>query len=68
MYSTYLKIKSKGEDRVKDRVGIRILTESIADCYNILGLLHAKYKYYQKNLTIIFLILNQTAIDLYKQP
>ncbi len=45
LYSTYLKIKSKGEDRVKDRVGIRILTESIADCYNILGLLHAKYKY-----------------------
>ncbi len=45
LYSTYLKIKSKGEDRVKDRVGIRILTESIADCYNVLGLLHAKYKY-----------------------
>lgn len=45
LYSTYLKIKSKGEERVKDRVGIRILTESIADCYNILGLLHAKYKY-----------------------
>jgi len=26
-------------------VGIRILCKSVADCYNVLGLLHAKYKY-----------------------
>jgi len=45
LYSTYLKIKNKGEDKVKDRVGIRILCKSVADCYNVLGLLHAKYKY-----------------------
>ncbi len=45
LYSTYSKIKNKGYDRVKDRVGIRILTDSIEDCYTILGLLHAKYKY-----------------------
>jgi GTP pyrophosphokinase len=45
LYSTFSKIKNKGYERVKDRVGIRILTESIEDCYTILGLLHAKYKY-----------------------
>jgi GTP pyrophosphokinase len=45
LYSTFNKIKNKGYDRVKDRVGIRILAESIEDCYTILGLLHAKYKY-----------------------
>lgn len=45
LYSTFIKIKTKGYDRVKDRVGIRILTDSIEDCYTILGLLHAKYKY-----------------------
>ena len=45
LYSTYCKIKSKGEDRVKDRVGIRILPQSVADCYMVLGLLHARYPY-----------------------
>lgn len=45
LYSTFSKIKNKGYDRVKDRVGIRILADSIEDCYTILGLLHAKYKY-----------------------
>jgi GTP pyrophosphokinase len=45
LYSSYLKIKNKGEGRLKDRVGIRILTKTIADCYMILGLLHSKYKY-----------------------
>jgi GTP pyrophosphokinase len=45
LYSTYLKLKKKGEGSVKDRVGIRILTDSVANCYNILGLLHARYKY-----------------------
>jgi RelA/SpoT family (p)ppGpp synthetase len=46
LYSTYSKIKRKGENyQVKDRVAIRVLTENLVDCYTILGLLHAKYKY-----------------------
>ncbi|MFA4827079.1 MAG: HD domain-containing protein [Candidatus Shapirobacteria bacterium] len=45
LYSTYIKAKNKGEDRVKDRVGIRLLMENIEDCYTALGLLHSKYKY-----------------------
>jgi GTP pyrophosphokinase len=45
LYSTFLKIQKKGKDRVKDRVALRILTNDMADCYNILGLLHAKYEY-----------------------
>lgn len=45
LYSTFLKAQKKGRERIKDRVALRILTESVADCYNILGLLHAKYKY-----------------------
>ncbi len=45
LYSTYLKIKKKGKDKVKDRVGIRIITDTVANCYTILGLLHSKYKY-----------------------
>lgn len=45
LYSTFLKIQKKGKDRIKDRVALRILTENVADCYTILGLLHAKYKY-----------------------
>jgi len=46
LYSTYLKIKRKGEKyQVKDRVAIRVLTDNLVDCYTVLGLLHAKYKY-----------------------
>jgi len=45
IYSTYIKLKKKGEGNVKDRVGIRVLTDSVANCYNILGLLHARYEY-----------------------
>jgi len=45
LYSTFCKIREKGEDRVKDRVGIRILCQTIVDCYTVLGLLHAKYRY-----------------------
>ena len=45
LYSTYKKLISKGEDRIKDRIGIRIIVESLADCYTLLGLLHARYKY-----------------------
>ena len=46
LYSTYNKIKRKGEGyQVKDRVAIRVLTENLVDCYTVLGLLHAKYRY-----------------------
>ena len=45
LYSSYQKVKNKGWDRLKDRVGIRILANSITDCYSILGLLHSKYQY-----------------------
>ncbi|MCX6726495.1 MAG: HD domain-containing protein [Candidatus Shapirobacteria bacterium] len=45
LYSTFNKIKLKGKDRVKDRVGLRILVESVSDCYTVLGLLHSKYPY-----------------------
>jgi guanosine-3',5'-bis(diphosphate) 3'-pyrophosphohydrolase len=45
LYSTYQKIKNKGADRLKDRVGLRIITDTVANCYTILGLLHSKYTY-----------------------
>lgn len=45
LYSTFNKIKLKGKDRIKDRVGLRILMESVSDCYTVLGLLHSKYPY-----------------------
>jgi len=45
LYSTFSKIKRKGEDyQVKDRVAIRVLTNSLVECYTVLGLLHAKYR------------------------
>lgn len=45
LYSTYLKAKRKGEDKVRDRVGVRVITKSTEDCFTVLGLLHSKYKY-----------------------
>lgn len=45
LYSTYLKIKRKKVNNIGDRVGIRILTDTVTSCYTILGLLHARYKY-----------------------
>ena len=47
LYSTYLKIKNSyiDEKSFRDRVGLRILVKSLEDCYTVLGLLHAKYKY-----------------------
>lgn len=45
LYSTFMKTKKKGEDQVKDRVGIRVITNSTEDCYTVLGLLHSKYQY-----------------------
>jgi GTP pyrophosphokinase len=46
LYSTYLRIKRKNNDEgLLDRVGIRVITNTVADCYTVLGLLHAKYQY-----------------------
>jgi len=45
LYSSYLKIKQKGLDKLKDGVGVRIICKDVADCYTILGLLHAKFEY-----------------------
>jgi GTP pyrophosphokinase len=47
LYSTFLKAQKKGKDRIKDRVALRILTDNVADCYTVLGLLHAKYTYFE---------------------
>lgn len=48
IYSTYNKLKYKkidSVDRIKDRVGIRVMVTDISDCYTILSLLHSKYEY-----------------------
>jgi len=48
IYSTYNKLKYKKIDsveRIKDRVGIRVMVDDITDCYTILSLLHSKYEY-----------------------
>lgn len=46
LYSTFLKLKKKGDSyKIKDRVAVRILVDTVEDCYNALGLLHAKYQY-----------------------
>jgi RelA/SpoT family (p)ppGpp synthetase len=51
IYSTYLKsIKKNGLIGVKDRLGIRILTNTIEECYLILGQLHQKYKFLETEL------------------
>ena len=45
LYSSYVKIKNKGQDKLKDGVGIRIITNNVANCYTILGLLHSRFEY-----------------------
>ncbi len=48
LYSTYLKKVKKdyrGNRQFKDRVGVRILLKTIEDCYVVLGLIHAQFKY-----------------------
>lgn len=50
LYSTYLKIKSKGEGyQVRDRIAIRVLTDNLVGCYTVLGLVHAKYQYFTED-------------------
>lgn len=51
LYSTFHKTKRIGLKRgLKDRVGLRILVNSVADCYSVLGLIHSKYPYIEKEL------------------
>lgn len=46
IYSTFKKSKNKFRiNPLKDRIGIRVLVPNISICYNLLGLLHAQYKY-----------------------
>lgn len=46
LYSTYLKTKARITQReLFDRVGIRVITNNLNDCYTVLGLLHASYEY-----------------------
>jgi len=46
LYSTYIKtVKGHHGETFIDRVGIRVITGSIGDCYSVLGLLHSTYNY-----------------------
>lgn len=45
LYSSFVKIKQKGLSKLKDGVGVRIICKDVADCYTILGLIHARFEY-----------------------
>ncbi len=44
-YSIWKKMESKGVsfEQLADIVGFRVITHSIAECYTVLGMIHAKY-------------------------
>jgi GTP diphosphokinase / guanosine-3',5'-bis(diphosphate) 3'-diphosphatase len=44
-YSIWKKMESKGVtfEQLSDIVGFRVITQTVADCYHILGLIHEKY-------------------------
>ncbi len=46
IYSTYQKIKRKGVglNQIYDLVGVRIIAESVKDCYSVLGIIHSLWK------------------------
>lgn len=47
LYSTYLKMEKKGSgtvDGIYDLVAMRILVDSVADCYGVLGVIHHHWK------------------------
>ncbi len=45
-FSIYRKMKNQNKsiDEIYDLVGIRILTDSVRDCYTVLGIVHNQYK------------------------
>lgn len=46
LYSTFQRSKRRDDiEALLDRVGVRVLTANVADCYSVLGLLHATYEY-----------------------
>lgn len=46
LYSSYYKSLKYGNERgFKDRVGLRVLVNNIAECYTVLGLIHSKFPY-----------------------
>ncbi|MBW1677778.1 MAG: bifunctional (p)ppGpp synthetase/guanosine-3',5'-bis(diphosphate) 3'-pyrophosphohydrolase [Deltaproteobacteria bacterium] len=46
LYSLYTKMRrlNASLEAIMDKIGIRIITTSVADCYQILGLLHTHYR------------------------
>lgn len=46
LWSLYQKLKRKGNDidKIHDIAALRIIVESIADCYTVLGIIHSLYK------------------------
>ena len=45
IYSSYQKIVKKGDEAIADRVGLRIICNTVEECYWILGLIHAAFTY-----------------------
>jgi len=45
LYNIYKKIKLEGKaiDKIKDRLAVRIVVDSVADCYHALGVIHGLY-------------------------
>ncbi|HUT85360.1 MAG TPA: RelA/SpoT family protein [Elusimicrobiales bacterium] len=46
IYSFYRKMETQNIsfEEIEDSLGVRIITDTVADCYGILGLLHANFK------------------------
>ncbi|MCR4335775.1 MAG: TGS domain-containing protein [archaeon] len=46
IYSTYTKMKRKkaGLDKIYDLIALRVITDSIKDCYEVLGIIHSVWK------------------------
>jgi len=46
LYSTYRKMVRRGTDldAIMDRIGLRIIVPTVAECYTVLGLLHSHFK------------------------
>jgi len=55
LYGIYRKMRSKGISfkEVMDAIGLRVITNSKADCYSTLGIIHSAWKHIPTPLTII---------------